>query len=253
MSDVTATTEGSDNIAELLTKRAERENVAQQILDLVDRAEEKHRNDRQNRRKWNRILIRLEDSLVEAKRAVAECDTLIQIEKQRDEETPQKPAQPPASAPAEPQPAITEPDPEKRAAYKIANVPIEELASVSLQEVAFARAYTARRAFGTHDKKFTKRLFAKLELASQLPGVRGALQSEGERRRQNVLREAIVKVQQGQINSMNDEEIELVVGCYKTLSGKLIADAENTRLLEIMSGMIEALKAERSRRHLSSR
>ena len=52
---------------------------------------------------------------------------------------------------------------------------------------------------------------------------------------------------------MSDEEIDLVVGCYRILSGKLISDVENTRLLEIISGVIEVLKAERSRRRLSSR
>ncbi len=249
MSDMAAV-EGPDYTAELLTKRTERETVVQQILDLVDRAEEKHRDDRQNRRKWNRILIRLEDSLVEAKMAVAECDTLLQVEQRRAEETPEKPAEPLVPAQAEAGLSIIESDPEKRAAYEIAETPIEKLAGASLQDVAFARAYTARRVFGTHDKEFRKRLSARLELASQLPGVKGG---EGERRRQHVLRDAIVKVQRGQVDSMSDEEIDLVVGCYRILSGKLISDVENTRLLEIISGVIEVLKVERSRRQLSSR
>jgi hypothetical protein len=252
MSDMAAV-EGSDYIAELLTKRTERDAVVQQILDLVDRAEEKHRDDRQNRRKWNRILIRLEDSLVEAKMAVAECDTLLQVEQRRADETPEKPAEPLVPAQAEAGLSIIESDPEKRAVYEIAEAPIEKLAGVSLQDAAFARAYTARRVFGTHDKEFRKRLSARLELASQLPGVKRGAQSGDERRRQHVLRDAIVKVQRGQVDSMSDEEIDLVVGCYRILSGKLIVDVENTRLLEIISGVIEALKAERSRRQLSSR
>jgi len=248
-----AATDGFDNIASLAERRSRRQQVLDQTLELIDRAEDKYRDDKQNRRKWNRILIRLEDSLVEAKKAVDECDTLLQIEQRRTDEPIEKPAEPHVSEQVEPEPSVAESDPEKRAAYEIADAPIEKLSSISLQDVAFARAYTARRAFAAHDKQFRKRLSARIELASQLPGVQRGAKDQGERRRQSVLREAIVKVQQGQIGSMRDEEIDLVVGCYRILSGKLISDAENTRLLEIISGMIEALRAERSRRQLSAR
>lgn len=248
-----AATDGFDSIAAITEKRSERRQVFDQTLELIDRAGDKYRDDKQNRRKWNRVLIRLEDSLVEAKKAVDECDTLLEIEQRRTEEPTEKPAEPHVSEQVEPESPVVESDPEKRAAYEIADAPIEKLSSISLQDVAFARAYTARRSFAAHDKEFRKRLSARIELASQLPGVQRATKDQGERRRQSVLRDAIVKVQQGQIESMSDEEIDLVVGCYRILSGKLISNAENTRLLEIISGMIEVLRAERSRRHLSSR
>ncbi len=248
-----AETNGSDNIDILLEKRGERQRVFEQTLELVDKAGEKHREDRQNRRKWNRILIRLEDSVVEVKKAVAECDTLIQIERRKAEETVEEPDESRASTQAEAEPSVVEPDLEKRAAYKIAQAPIEELAHISLQDAAFARAYTARRAFGTHDKKFRKKLSTKLELASQLPRVPHTHPGQGEKRSQDVLRNAIARVQEGQIESMSDQEIDLVVGCYTILTGMLVPNANNNRLLETISGMIEALRAERPRRRLSSR
>lgn len=248
-----AATNGSDNIAILLEKKSQRQRVLEQILELLDRAEEKLRYDKKSWRKWNRILTRLEDSFVEAKRGVAECDALIDVERWRAKKAVDKPDESRVLAQAEPEPSAVESDPEKRAAYKIAQAPIEKLPSISLQDAAFARAYTARRAFGAHDREFRKRLSTRLELASQLPRLPQVRPDQGERRNQNMLREAIVKVQKGKIENMRDEEIDLVVGCYKVLSGRLVSDANKTRLLEIISGMIETLKAERSRRHLESR
>ena len=247
------TTNSSEIITELLEKREKRQQVIEETLKLIEKAAEKYRYDRESRRRWNRILMRLEDSLLEVKKAVAECDTLIDIEQGKVRKTPEKPeqdralAQPEAESPRPP-----EDDPERRAAYEIAETPREELANISLQDAALARAYIERQGFLMHDEAFRKTLSAKLELVTQLPRSHDAMPEQGERRNQVILRGAITKMQLGQIRNMDDNELDLLVSCYTILRDKLLPTASNKRLLKAISGTIRPLRAERARRHLFS-
>ena len=232
----------------LLERRHKRQAVAEETLKLIGRAEERHRNDKKNRRKWNRILIRLEDSLLEAKKAVAECDTLMEVERGRGE----KPVEEPDREGAQPE-QPPDADPEALAAYRIVETLVEGLADISLEDVALAQAYMARDSYAAHDEGFKRTLAAKLELASQLPRSQGLAPNQAERRDQGLLREAVEKMQAGEIGAMSDDELDLLVSCYTILSNKLVPTTNNNRLLEIISRTIEPLRAERDRRHLSSR
>ena len=245
--------DASDDVRAIFERRDKRQRIVEETLKLIDKAEERYRLDKENRRRWNRILIRLEDSLVESKRGVEECDTLIAVERGKAPESEVQPEQPPQPSQAEGGVSVTEPDLAKRAAYKIAETPIEALPSISLQEAAFARAYMERRAFGSHDRQFRKRFSAKLELAGQLSLIEEISRDQGERRNQLMLRQAVGKVQKWEINNMSDYEIDLVVGCYTVLSNKLVSTANNKRLMAIISRMIGQLRAERTRRRRSSR
>jgi len=229
----------------LLEKREKRQDVVEETLKLIGRAEDRHRNDKKQRRKWNRILIRLEDSLLEAKKAVAECDTLMEVERGRAE----KPAEEPEREPAQPPDA----DPEALAAYRIVDTPVEGLADISLEDVALAQAYMARDSYAAHGEGFKRTLAAKLELAGQLPRAQSAPPKQTERRNQPLLREAIQKMQTGGIEKMSDDELDLLVNCYTVLSNRLVPTANTNRLLEIISRTIEPLRAESTRRRLSSR
>jgi len=236
----------------LLERRHKRQAVVEETLKLIGRAEERHRNDKKSRRKWNRILIRLEDSLLEAKKAVAECDTLIEIGRGKEDtpaEEPEQEHRPAEAAPARP----THADPESSAAYAMVETPIEELADISLEDVALARAYTARDNYAAHDEEFKRTLAAKLELASQLPRAQDPPLEQAERRDQRLLREAVKKMQAGEIEAMSDDELDLLVNCYTILTNKLVPTTNNNRLLEIISRTIEPLGTERARRHLPSR
>jgi hypothetical protein len=156
----------SDAIRILIERREKRRYVVDETLKLIDKAEEKRRHDKEGRRRWTRILIRLEDSLVEAKKAVAECDTLISIEGDRTEAVVEEPVQAGAAIQAGAESSVAGTDMEQRAAYRIAEAPIEELANISLQDTAFARAFMERPSFGAHDAAFKRTLTAKLEPAS---------------------------------------------------------------------------------------
>lgn len=247
------TRDSSDAIRTLVEKRKQRRYVVEETLRLIDKAEEKRRYDKEGRRRWTRILVRLEDSLFEAKKAVAECDTLISIEQDRTGVAAVEPAQAGAAVRTEAESLVKDADPERRAAYRIAETPVEELADISLQDAAFARAYMERRGFDAHDAAFKKTLTAKLELASQLPHAREARREQGERRNQLVLREAIGKVQAGQIEQMSDNDVELLVNCYTVLRDKIVPTESNKRLLAIISQTIGDLRAEGARRRLFSR
>ena len=244
------TADSSDTTQNLHEKREKRRYVVEETLKLIGRAEEKRVQDRESRRRWTRILIRLEDSLVEAQKAVAECDTLIDVERGRRRRA--------AGALSDKAPefaqeasAVSDADPERRAAYKIAETPVEALVDVSLEDAAFARAYMERRGFDAHDKAFRRTLAAKVELASQLPPA--AVRPEhGERRGQLVLRQAITRMQSGQIAQMSDNEIELLVNCYTVLRNKVAPTESNKRLLAMISRTIGDLKAEGVRRRLFS-
>ncbi len=227
--------------------------MVEETLKLIGRAEEKRLHDKENRRRWTRILIRLEDSLVEAQKAVAECDTLIDVERGRSQVTGGKSEEIREPARVEPESAAADADPERRAAYKIAETPMEELADISLEDAAFARAYMERHDFGAHDESFRKRLAAKLELASQLPGGVDVRSEYGDRRTQLALRQAITKMQSGQIAKMDDNEIELLVNCYTVLRNKIVPTESNKRLLAIISRTIGDLRAEGVRRRLFER
>jgi hypothetical protein len=236
----------------LLETRKKRQVIVAETLKLIGRAEEKHRNDKKRRRKWNRILIRLEDSLLEAKKAVAECDTLIEIARGRGDKPAEEPDQQPAPA-EELSAKPTDADPEKRAAYAIVETPMEELADISLEHVALARAYMARDGYAAHDEEFKRALAAKLELASQLPRSQDSAREKAERRDQRLLREAVKKMQAGEIDAMSHDELDLLLNCYTILTNKLVPTSNTNRLLEIISRTIEPLRAERARRRLSSR
>jgi hypothetical protein len=229
----------------LLEKREKRQDVVEETLKLIGRAEERHRNDKKRRRKWNRILIRLEDSLLEAKKAVAECDTLMEVERGREE----KPAEEPERKEVQPPDA----DAEALAAYRVVDTPVEGLADISLEDVALAQAYMARDSYAAHDEGFKRTLAAKLELASQLPRAQSSVPKEAERRNQPLLREAIERMQTGGVGAISDDELDLLVNCYTILSNKIVPTTNNNRLLELISRTIEPLRTERSRRHLSSR
>jgi hypothetical protein len=231
-------------------RREKRRYVVEETLKLIGRAEEKRLHDKESRRRWTRILIRLEDSLVEAQKAVAECDTLIDVGRGRRQttggkgETVREPLQP------QPESAVTETDPERRAAYRIAETPVEGLAGISLEDVAFAWAYMERREFDAHDEGFKKTLAAKLELASQLPSALELSSKHGERRTQFLLRQAIARMQSGEIAKMSDHEIELLVNCYTVLRNKIVPTESNNRLLAMIARTIGDLRAEGVRRKL---
>jgi len=233
-------------------RREKRRYVVEETLKLIGRAEEKRLHDKENRRRWTRILIRLEDSLAEAQKALAECDTLIDVERSRRQEIGRK--EEPVREPPQPEPesAVTETDPERRAAYRIAETPVEGLADISLEDAAFASAYMERREFGAHDERFKKTLAAKLELASQLPRGQKVSSKQGGRRTQFLLRQAIARMQSGQIGKMSDHEIELLVNCYTVLRNKIVPTESNKRLLAMISRTIGALRAEGVRRRLFS-
>jgi hypothetical protein len=234
-------------------RREKRRYVVEETLKLIGRAEEKRLHDKESRRRWTRILIRLEDSLVEAQKAVAECDTLIDVEEGRKRATGQKSGKVPESAQAQPASAVSDADPERRAAFRIAETPVEGLADISLEDTAFAWAYMDRREFDAHDEGFKKTLAAKLELASQLPRALEVSSKHGERRTQLVLRQAIIRMQAGQIAKMSDHEIELLVNCYTVLRNKIVPTESNKRLLAMISRTIGDLRAEGVRRKLFSR
>jgi|GEM_PF-2935003 len=246
-------TDSSETERILHAKREKRRYVVEETLKLIGRAEEKRLHDKESRRRWTRILIRLEDSLVEAQKAVAECDTLIDVERGRRQETTGKSEAVRESAPTEPQAAGAETDPERRAAYRISDTPVEALADISLEDTAFAWAYMERREFDAHDEGFKKMLAAKLELAGQLPRALEVSSKHGERRTQLLLRQAITRMQAGQIGKMSDHEIELLVNCYTVLRNKIVPTESNKRLLTMIARTIGDLRAEGVRRRLFPR
>lgn len=243
----------SQNIQEIIEKRARRQTVLEQTLSLLDRAEEKRRTDRENRRRWNRVLTRLEDSFIEAKQSVAECDTLIEIERKRAQQPSEKPEEKGEPAPIAASSAQDNVDPEARAAFRIVETPMENLSDVALEEVALARAYTERSAFQAHDGQFRTKLSAKLELASQLPDESAVSSEKEERRHQHVLRDAIEKLITKRFDVMTGDEIQLILSCYTVLSTKLVPTASNKRLADLISRTITKLRAESERRLLSPR
>jgi len=252
-SNATMRSNASGNIEWLIEKRDRRQWLLDQTLKLIEKAEEKRRFDKERRRKWDRILTRLEDSWIEVKRSVAECDTLIDIERAKARRSAEAPLETPAGAQVDMETHAADVDPGKRAAYKIVATPVECLPAISIQDTAFAQAYTERRTFSDHDSEFKRTLTAKLELASQLPHTADDSPASGDRRNQRMLREAVGKAQRGSVEQMTDDEIDLVVSCYTILSNKLVPSTDNKRLMDIISRVIETLQAERERRHLALR
>lgn len=234
---------------------ADRENL-QSVLDLLKKADERYKAEPANRAMWNRVLNNLERSLVEIRARVQSSEIALKKFEAEFRETaaflaPAKPvaevnaeSMPPADADAlesaDRDPTLLSMD----AARRILARPVEEIADLTLQDVALLYDAVAGENVAAAVPEDSQ-LMATLELANQI-GAQSPAESM-ESFQQTALRVAIEKIQNNQINTMTPAEERLTFACYELLSRRVRRTPKDERLRRILGAAIQILNRKRTK------
>ncbi|MDX9974602.1 MAG: hypothetical protein RBU21_16575 [FCB group bacterium] len=246
------------NVERLEEEYRRQEMLVEHIRALLTRADSKRESDPENRRKWNRILDNLENALTEAKTKLDHCDMCLRREREWGHVVEQSNPVAPAPEPYLADPAeFTVDDAEAvadsieddmqaaEAARTLLASPLEAVQEASLEQVALAQQYLARRNDEGASNGTDRRLAGRVELAiqgriavQQKPVV---LRNSEERRQQRVLREIVGKIQRHRMGTLTIQELELAVDCCIVLSQRIDLTEAELRLREILlRGLQEA-------------
>lgn len=234
--------------------RHDQENLAA-VMELLRKADERHKTEPGNRTMWHRVLNNLERSLVEVRSRIQSAE--IDIGKLENELAglPDQEADvpPPDSADASPGPqaAVSPFEPPlsrarlpMEAARLILARPVEEIAELTLQDVSsmFDSVAIENVAAAAPD---AGQLITTLEITGQTSG--GDAAGDTEHRRQTVLRCAIEKIQTNKFDKMTPEEVRMTLVCYESLTRRANRTPKDERLCRILGAAIQIINRKRAK------
>lgn len=239
-----ATTELEERLEKSRAELAQHEENLATVLALLEKADRRRREEPENLPHWNRVLTNLEHCMDEARARVGACQLQIsRLERAREGEAqsqiPGHAIAPAAMSPL-PAPSTTALD----AAQTILNMPLEQLSKLTLEEVAFLHGHISNDNL-TLIEQDTSGILGRLELANQLqaqtPDPPQDEPLSPERRRQEVLRNAIDKICANRLNMITPEEAQLVNATYELLSRRLSSKPKDERLKRILGAAVNVL------------
>ena len=231
--------------------KGNRKAVVDHIRDLLDKTSERIESDSGNVDCWQDVLSNLEGALEEAETLLPNpAPTWEKVEPSLADLLPPRPSvdeQLFKVPPLPPEKLELERPPEEgyAAAVRVLRIPMEELATLSLQDIALAKSYLTMT---TKDNKplshAQKTLASRIELANQLHGSDpGAfIASPEERRKQAVLRHAVDKISDGDFEGLTVKELDVITNSYTLLNHRITLQGEDERLLRLLQENMESLE-----------
>jgi hypothetical protein len=233
-------------IAALEARQASAVEMLARVRELLDRAEERRHAEPADAKRWIATIDRLESSMVDGRRRLEVLD----VELKRAQNAYAAAISADASAPTgevdlpdgeTPSAPVLSSDPAV-AVRQLLELPLEQLASLNLEQVSQLHSQIAtedvQARLADLDQATTR-----LEVASQSigPSLRSA-EAPPERRGQEVLRQAIGKVQAGHLERLLRAEIAMVISCFELLDRKIEPTPSDLRLRALLAPVIPQLR-----------
>lgn len=234
-------------IAALDSRRASAVEMLARVRELLDRAEERRHAEPAEAKRWNATIDRLESSMVDGRRRLEVLD----VELKRAQNAYAVAMSADAGAPTgevdlpdgeTPNAPVLSSDPAV-AVRQLLDLPLEQLTSLNLEQVSQLHSQIATQEVQARLSDLDK-ASTRIEVASQSigPSVRSSETAPPERRGQEVLRQAIGKVQAGHLERLLRGEIAMVISCFELLDRKIEPTPSDLRLRALLAPVIPQLR-----------
>jgi len=205
---------------------AQDEGALVHIRDLLAKADARRAKPQEDKRKWGKVAENLEASLDETRARLEHTRvTLRQMESQL------AVAESAVMTAASPQPPIDD----------LTEDPIYTARTITLETLVQREADILQQ---PEQSAQTTRDLGRVELLNQLVGVVHPFEesSEAENRRQHLLRVAIGKIQQDQLDTITPQERRMLLICHSLLSRRLNPSPKDKHLLGILGAALQSIR-----------
>ncbi|HOT51518.1 MAG TPA: hypothetical protein P5318_16655 [Candidatus Hydrogenedentes bacterium] len=249
------------DLARLQTLHEQAKAALANVVDLLDKADA--RRAKEGERRWGRIVDNLEGALQLAKAKVTgyeqrirECEQHLEALARASVGTGPKPLLEFVSAEFEdviPEGMKLPPD-HLAAAQRILGMSLDDLGGLTLEQVADMNAQLyeeppepPKPPSPPEPERTRSALDERIEHAKEIRESLAARRSNqppsfAERRRQKVLRDAIAKVMNGKIQTLDFEEVEMLVQCYNGIEERPDKSDNDTRLQAMLGRFLPAIQ-----------
>ncbi len=234
---------------DLNLRKGQDEDAIVKIKGLLRKADRRRLSETGNHRKWDSVLDNLECSLDETKNRLEATSLQLTLVKRNIQEMREFGVANPLPEIAR-DTAAADTNPAFGVAKNILSMSIEDLANLSLEDVAKLHdeiSVDFSGDFGLGDTDVGGRL----ELANQTRKNEapppGGPRADIENRRQKTLREAIGKFQRKDFEKITQEELQITLICHALLRRRVDPSPKDLRLTRMLAGCIKMLDREKAR------
>lgn len=213
---------------------AERDTIERKIEEvrtLLARADQRLREDPENRRRWLSVVENLEASLIE-----------LRARQQRNEIELKQAETSQATPTREPQLGHPLTESSTHLLESVAAMPLVSASAMTLEQAARIESLCREGGGGELNDTRRAQVLARVELANQSPPTYTDDAEElPARRTQLALRGAIDKIQHGRIDTMTSDEVRMTVACYDLIRRRVNPTPSDQRLTRILGAAINIL------------
>lgn len=221
-----------EELAVLVQEQAETQANLLRVRELLERADQRKKDNPEEARNWNKKLDRLEETLLREKSRLARCEQDIVAAHRNLEDIERKQEAPAPDAPGE--------DTFEGATRRALAHQEEDTVDASLEEAALVRTALESREEARPEDHITRALARRVEQYKSEPDAARETQ-RGLRRKQHLLRDAIEKCVSDQIGTVTLDEIHLLTNCYAIVRERDSESEEDRRLSEVLEQAIARL------------
>ncbi len=204
------------------------------VRDLLDRADQRKKDNPSDARSWNKKLDNLEESLLREKSRLARCEQDIRYTRSKLEEFKTKPDAPVPDAPGD-DPTFEEATHEALAHQE------KDAVDASLEEAGLVQTALESQDDDDPEDHIKRVLVRRVQLYKNGNSSTPTVSQRDLRRQQHLLRNVIKKCTPEQIGTVTINEIHLVVNCYAIMTERATISEEDRRLCEVIEQVVMRL------------
>ena len=204
------------------------------VRHLLDRADQRKKDNPSEARSWNRKLDNLEESLLREKSRLARCEQDIRYTRRKLDEFKTKPEAPVPDAPGE-ETTFEE------ATHRALTHQEEEAVDASLEEAGLVQTALGSQDDDDPEDHIKRVLVRRVQLYKNEDSPIPTESQRALRRQQHLLRKVITKCTPEQIGTVTVNEIHLVVNCYAIIKERSADSEEDRRLCDLIERSVRRL------------
>jgi chromosome segregation ATPase len=205
------------------------------VRDLLERADQRKKDNPSEARNWNKKLDKLEETLLREKSRLARCEQEIRLTRRKLEELKTKPEAAVPDAPGED--ATFEEATHQALAHQE-----KDAVDASLEEAGLVQTALETQEDDSPQDPITRALARRVDhYKSGKSSLTTTESPRSLRRQQHLLREIIRKCNPEQIGTVTLNEIHLVAHCYAIIKERSTDSEEDRRLYEVIEQIIMRL------------
>jgi cysteinyl-tRNA synthetase len=215
--------------------REQEETVANliRVRDLLDRADQRKKNNPSEARSWNKKLDNLEESLLSEKSRLARCEQNIRYTRRKLEEFKTKPEAPVPGTPGDDTTF-------EEATHEALAHQEKDAVDASLEEAALLQTALETQKEDSPQDHITRALARRVDhYKSGKPSPATTESQQSLRRQQHLLRDIIQKCNPEQIGAVTLNEIHLIIHCYAIIKERNTDSEEDRRLYDQCNPLIK--------------